>query len=987
MKIHRVTMTGFGPYRDTETVDFEEFSDDGLFVITGKTGAGKSSILDAITFALFGDVPRYGSVTDDSVRSKYLADSAGETRVELEFSQGDKRYRVTRIPSYTKAGNKNPTQQWTEIAEIRTDGTEHVLASRKVSEVAKYISEIVRLNAAQFKQVILLAQGAFQEFLLAKSDQRREVLRQLFNSGRYLDYSQALEDQARTLRAKLAHVATEVKTQTENLANELGEIVPQHFDGTQELAIVAWAEPLIALHAGVLAEFEAAAIEADQVRASAEQELNAAKVVAASQVRKKQAVELHQQLEDQDVEVENDRLVLAVARKAELVWLAIEAALDAEVALSEATHLHKSAEKNYRTYQPTTDISMESLTSQAKELASQISKLTEIAAIEASLPDLLDVRDRATRAEREAESHVTELNDSIQELQNLVPELKNEIAVAHKKAEDLIPASHELTMVTTQLTAAREAKALEERLVAAREVEIKALEAADDASGTLTSLKKRQYGQFAGVLARDLSEGKPCAVCGSTTHPQVAELGDDHVSDDQIERAEAVLEKARNAISQAQAKVTELNTKSEAAIQASGGQSVEDLEDVLNRVQARVDNAQAARDHVMELQKRQEELADQITVASESLSEAKVSLTAAQARAKQVNDDVRDKTILVDTARGDYESVTALLEGLDKEHDATEALLVALGDFVRARETHRHAKSRQDEALAEHEFAGVAEVKAARLPDVEQSIVAKRVQSYDEQRAIVNNILAEEALQDLPSAAIDLTPLEEAYAHALDKKSHLDSELGRVRKVHDSAKQLLAAIKDAFANSGAAQKEYETVDRLAQTVRGMGPNTKRMTLETFALAADLEEIVAAANVLLRRMTSGRYELRYSDEIGKHKAQSGLGLAILDAYNEELRPPESLSGGEKFQASLALALGLAEVVTSRNGGVRLDTLFIDEGFGALDDDTLDEVLDTIDALREGGRTVGLISHVEKVKERIHHHINVSVTAGGWSTLAG
>ncbi len=192
-------------------------------------------------------------------------------------------------------------------------------------------------------------------------------------------------------------------------------------------------------------------------------------------------------------------------------------------------------------------------------------------------------------------------------------------------------------------------------------------------------------------------------------------------------------------------------------------------------------------------------------------------------------------------------------------------------------------------------------------------------------------------------------------------------------------------IKKSLKAGGSTQRDYDLVNRLAETVRGQGPNTKKMPLETFALAADLEEIVAQANVLLSRMTNGRYELRYSDELSKGKAQSGLAIEVNDAYNEERRAPESLSGGEKFQASLALALGLAEVVTSRNGGVRLDTLFIDEGFGALDDETLSEVLDTIDSLREGGRTVGLISHVDQVKERIPHHINVNVTHEGWSTL--
>lgn len=987
MKIHRVTMTGFGPYRETETVDFEEFSDEGLFVITGKTGAGKTSILDAITFALFGDVPRYGNVSDDTVRSKYLRDSAAETRVDLEFSQGNKRYRVSRVPSFTKPGNKNPSQQRAEVTEIKSDGTEVVIAGPKVGQAGKCITEIVRLNSEQFKQVILLAQGAFQEFLLAKSDKRREVLRQLFNSGRYLDYSDKLDQQARELRTKLAHVATEVKTQTENLANELGETVPEHFDGTQESAIVDWVEPLIAQHAVVLAECEAEAMGAEHARAAAEEALNSAKLVAANQKRKARALEAQESLSERAPEVERARLTLKVAQKASSVWLAVEAAFDAELALSDAASLRKSALTNYQSFYPDADVAIETLTLRAKELAAQVLKLTDLAEVEASLVALNDARDVAVKAEADAESHARDLVGNLHELQDDVPVLKAQIAEAMKLADDVVPANQELTAVQTQVTSAREAANFEGALREAREHEIAMLEASDRANATLTSLKKRQFGQFAGVLAQDLVDGEPCLVCGSTTHPRAARFDDDHVSDEEVEIAEAAVEVARSTVLDAKQTVTEAKTKFETASQIAAGYSIDQLESVLVAAQSRVDEAQAAKKQADDLQGRLERLAIQISAASESLTEAKVLLTAAQAKAKQLKDELREKTALVDVASDGFASVAERLVRAEAEHASTEKLHTALVTFDQAQTAHEQAVAKQSKALTEHDFATVAEVKAGRLPKSEQDVLAQTVQSFDEERAVVNSTLAEEALQNLPADTVDLRPLEETYSQAITAKSLADGQLGRVSTVHHNVKNLLASIQGVFADSGSAQQKYETLDRLAQTVRGMGPNTKRMTLETFALAADLEEIVTAANVLLQRMTSGRYELRYSDEIGKHKAQSGLSLEILDAYNEELRPPESLSGGEKFQASLALALGLAEVVTSRNGGVRLDTLFIDEGFGALDEDTLDEVLDTIDALREGGRTVGLISHVEKVKERIHHHINVSVTPGGWSTLAG
>lgn len=253
MKIHKVRLAGFGPYPGTETVDFDAFADDGLFVITGKTGAGKTTILDAVTFALFGDVPRYGNVTDDSVRSKYLVDSVDETRVDVEFSQGELRYRVSRIPSYTKPGNKNPRAQWAEIAEITDDG-ERVIESRQVRKVAERIDEIVGLNAAQFKQVILLAQGEFQRFLVADSQTRRELLRKLFDTGRFLDYSNDLDSQARKLRIELEHTVTTITAHLHSLGDEMNQELPEGMDGSQPTTVLQWAEELSAAQRAEMTE-------------------------------------------------------------------------------------------------------------------------------------------------------------------------------------------------------------------------------------------------------------------------------------------------------------------------------------------------------------------------------------------------------------------------------------------------------------------------------------------------------------------------------------------------------------------------------------------------------------------------------------------------------------------------------------------------------------------------------------------------------------
>ncbi|NLC98369.1 MAG: SMC family ATPase [Actinomycetales bacterium] len=986
MKIHSVTMKGFGPYKETETVNFDAFNDEGLFLITGKTGAGKTSILDAITFALFGNVPRYGNVTDDSVRSKYVVDTDIETRVDLEFSQGPDRYRVSRTPSFTKPGNKNSTAVWAEIVKLLPDGTQEALASRKVSLVNQQIASIVRLNADQFKQVILLAQGAFQEFLLAKSEERRTLLRQLFNSGRFLDYSTDLEEQARVLRTQLAHLGTAVKTQVHTLAAEFGEELPTEFDGTERAEILEWAAPLVAALAERVALAHVAVTEAEAVRAGAENAFSAIQAVAVNQKRLAETQAVAADLDTAKDAIERDRLALDAAAKADAVWVAVEAQITAQLAAEGAAIDHAQALSVFVDAFPGSDSSIGVLAEQAKELAAQFARLEALVHAEKGLTEIANDLELAKSAVLEAEDRHASTALRVQELQDSEPQLKQQIETAAKGAAGENAANQTLGPLESQLAAAQDAERLTRDLQQARAADIQARKASDESSKALTDFKATQYGQFAGVLAQELADGDPCRVCGSTVHPKLAILADGHVTAEQVEEAELEVAAKRDDQAETTDVVTRLETQLKTAEAQSKGEPVAELVANADVARAHLETARQAAESLKELTDQRDALADSLSTASQAQATAKVQLATKQGELKSLDREFTKESTKVGRERGDFASVAERQTRVDSEHRIVETLLETTRALEKAT-THFDAASKvcADE-LARRGFADTVVVKAARLPLAEQERIARKVKSHDEALAVVASTLAEEALQNLPAEPVEIGDLHLAYEDAKRAKSQADQAFGEVNRVQVRTNQLLAEINAAFAESGSAQAEFETVDRLAQTVRGQGPNTKKMTLETFALAADLEEIVAAANVLLVKMTNGRYELRYSDVLTKGKALSGLGLDVIDAYNDERRPPESLSGGEKFQASLALALGLAEVVTNRNGGVRLDTLFIDEGFGALDEDTLSEVLDTIDALREGGRTVGLISHVDKVKERIHNHIHVKVAAGGWSTLA-
>lgn len=985
MKIHRVTIAGFGPYKGREVVDFEAFADDGLFVITGKTGAGKSSILDAVTFALFGDVPRYGNVTDDSVRSKYLTDSSDETRVDLEFSQGERRYRVSRIPSYTKQGNKNASLQWAELAEITVAG-EVVIESRQLTKVSAQIDEIVRLNADQFKQVVLLAQGEFQRFLVANSDTRRELLRKLFNTGRFQRYGEDLDGQSKALRAALEHTGTTITAHIASLAHEVGQEIPTSFDATQGAAVVAWAEPLLITQQGMLAEADARAAATTRTLDDAAAALSTATSIAERQKRRDTALAKKAALAAEQPEIDAATKALKAAQKADLAWSAVTIDREATQSREFAATTHSHAETAFGLLLPKDATEPVALTALANAHTGLAATLAEAATREVGIETLRTQAEQASAVVASARETLAEHGRELDALKKSVPVLTEKIVQATKSADNFAAADKLHGALSTQFEAATRAEATQGTLTAAHAAEIAARESAATAHTAVTTLKKQQYGEYAGRLAEALVDGEACAVCGSPNHPSPAALGDGGVTDEQIIGAEAAEKKSTTKATTAATRVTQLKTLLEAELTASQAVSTAELATQLAEAEQRVTTARAAKLTLTELLAQRESLEAETSAKAEELSVAKDALANATTASTLAESRLAAESTALQSARGSFATVAERLARIRAELAATTELMDARATLDRATTATTEAAARLATALTKHGFADAAQVERAVVAAPEQAALESRIRKHEQQAATVAETLADDALKSLPAKPVDLAGPAETHRLAQGTNTLAVRGQGEASKSCSSIKNLVGAITTALASAGTTQRDYDIVFRLAETVKGQGPNTKKMSLETFALAADLEEIVTQANVLLRTMTNGRYELLYSDELTKGRGKSGLALEVNDAYNDERRPPESLSGGEKFQASLALALGLAEVVTSRNGGVRLDTLFIDEGFGALDEETLAEVLDTIDSLREGGRTVGLISHVDQVKERIANHLNVRVSPGGWSTLA-
>ncbi|WP_022882940.1 AAA family ATPase [Gryllotalpicola ginsengisoli] len=900
MRINRVSMTGFGPFKTTQSVDFDAFADDGIFLIGGKTGAGKSTILDAICFALYGTVPRYEgqAAAQTRLRSDHCAPE-DPTRVELEFTVGEQRYLVRRSPEYERPKTRGDgfTTQKAE-AELFQQGPDGgwVGLEAQLRTVGVRLAQIVQLSQEQFLQVILLAQNRFQEFLLARSEDRQSLLRTLFGTRRFDDYDAALQERRRELEAALTRGQGEV----DSLARQLGALLEQPETlPTDARAAVAWMSSAVDGHRERLTAAEAEAARADGAWQTARAEHDRLAEVHGRQQRRAAALARREELAQAGADLEREVLDALAAAAAHV---GPQGSLDeAAGALAELAGSLSGAVQTERTLPE-------------RERA--------VAAAEAR-------REKTAELIRQAREHAVEWEAQLRALE---PQLDEATAQAADEGAAL-EALRAITPVLEALTAAVAVGAAAEE---AQRRELEGGKARTAASAALDELRERRLDGHAAELAAALVEGEPCPVCGSTQHPAKASWSGEPVTEDDLAAAEAALQQAEAEAKSLSRRAADARAKLAELQGAAAGHTLETATAAKAAAEARLTDARAAAARAAELRARRTKLTAQ------------------------------------------FEGHDAELERLTAESDAASAELASARTSL--------DQARQTVAAARGDF----DAASARAGAVDESLravrrLATRRQEHEAALAGVEATLAEAELQELPDEPVELTEVRRLLAEAsVARDSTRDTRTTLATRL-ETATGYLEAARAAHERSAELAERYEVVRRLAATVHGQPPNTRAMRLESFVLAAELEEIVQAANARLAQMTGGRYLLEHSDERAARGAQSGLGLAILDQHTGLARPTPSLSGGETFLASLALALGLAEVVTGRAGGVRLDTLFIDEGFGSLDSETLEIAMGTLDSLRAGGRTIGLISHVEAMKEQIPAKLQVEVADGGWSVI--
>ncbi|MBK0418982.1 SMC family ATPase [Leucobacter sp. CSA1] len=1028
MRILTLDLEGFGPFRDRQVLRFDRAAAGGILLIAGRTGAGKSSLLDAVSFALYGAVPRYDG-QPGRVRSDH-SEPTRPTRVTLDFEMGGARYRVERRPEWQRPKQRGTgtTLQKQEARLWRWDEAAsdwEGIASRPV-DVAPELQEILGLSHAQFLQVVLLAQGGFQRFLHAQDQERQATLRTLFRTQRFAEVERLLAERRRELDETVGRAEARIS----GLLEQAEAAIAEAPDPASETAGSGQtADSIDARRGAVAAAVAALGSESDGLRRRAAETARAAgaaderarlsRTLAAAQRRLSEARERERSLAEGEAAVERDRAILAGADRAAPVELASTRLNRLSQQQEEIMHGLRAAREHLIEAAERAGESQRVAALVERPLAhgeyAERGQDAEIAVaaeglepavlqpwrdeVAASLAALDEARDReADLASLEAEAErlrglLSERREAGAALRNraeVLPGLRDEARTSVERLARLAAPLDELrrTLERAERTAeaALRAGELTTALATARRLSSERAEDAADAAARVRDLLARRLEGMAGELAEGLRAGEPCPVCGAVEHPEPADR-DDPVSSEQIERAERGAAVANTGLDDARASERQLETDlAEARAQAEGRAPVE-AERALAEARSAVSAAAEAERELAERRRRLAELETELESTAERERGLSETVLAAEHELTIVE---RDRAAVAERLR----AMRGAFETLAERRQAELLLRNALDETLRRGAELTAARAEYDttweecrEATARAGFESFAAAIAASMPEEARSELRRRIEEHEAERQQIAGVLADPELQGLPADPVPLdrheAELTAAQGAAREAERAAVTAEDRVRERRGQLERLDVAVAEAAAGMEALRR----LRRLSDTVQGKEPNTRRMRLEAFVLAARLEAIVDAANRRLRTMVGGRYTLQHDDGLRSRGRQSGLGLRVLDEYTGRARSTDSLSGGETFLASLALALGLADVVTAESGGIALDTLFIDEGFGSLDPDALDQAMATLDTLREGGRTVALISHVTEMKERIPAQLEVIVDHRGISSLRG
>ncbi len=930
MRPLKLVMSAFGPYAGRTELDLEQLGTGGLYLITGDTGAGKTTIFDAITFALYGEASGSSRETD-MFRSKY-ADPDTQTEVELVFAYAGKEYTVKRSPEYRRPKKRGEgfTLAKADAQLIYPDG--RVVSKQK--DVNRAVIDIMGIDRDQFTQIAMIAQGDFLKLLLASTEDRKKIFRRLFHTQPFQQLQDRLREMSLELKREHSGVSASLRQYIGGIlcgeGGVLSDDVQKARRGEAPVSeIVRLLERLISR------DEESAQLRAAEDSKLKEEEERINGRLARAQERakaEKQHAELTASLNAEEPKLEVLRAALEAAEAGgEQIEGLVKQAAAAEAELAE--HIRITEKQQQFTILKNEAAKLEYGIESGREEAEKLEK--ETVQLEKESGELADCGSEIVKLDAE-KSRLLNRKNSFDQLRSDVLELEK-LRAKYEKA--------------TAKYQERTEKATAEK--------------------ALYEAKNRAYlDEQAGILAAGLKEGEACPVCGSLTHPLPAALTDDAPTKQELELFMEKAEKAAEAMSKASVDAGhvkgQLGEKQDAVYRAAaellGGDPDADPaadcsdEDHLQQITARItENTETVESSLKELElqlsmaeqkaKRRQRLEKQLPETKEKhgklLEKIKASeLASAQktSEAKALDESIADMRAQMSyKSREEAERAAALLESRKK----------TLEDALK--------KAREDYDACDRK---IAELKAG----IEET--AKLMQGKED---------------------FDADEAGERRNVIVKKRSALESELRDLHHRTETNREVLRQIEKQSAAIADVEKRWMMVGPLADTANGNLSGREKIMLETYVQMAYFDRIIERANTRFMVMSGGQYELKRRREADNNRSQSGLSLDVVDHYNGTERSVKTLSGGESFKASLSLALGLSDEIQASAGGIQLDTMFVDEGFGSLDEESLQQAMRALNGLAEGNRLVGIISHVPELREKIDRQIIVRKDRSGGSRV--
>lgn len=931
MRPIELKMSAFGPFAGLTTLRLDALGTDGLYLITGDTGAGKTTIFDAIIYALYGEAS--GNIrTTDMLRSKYAnADTA--TFVELTFVFKDKTYIVRRNPEYLRPSKRGEGRFTKESAKAQLTMPDKEVITGLVS-VNNKIIEIIGLNKNQFSQIAMLPQGEFMRLLLADTKQRIEIFREIFDTEPYL----LLQDRIKKDANELYRLVSDYK---KSMAQYVADVYcDENSEYNQALINIKndsqmSIKEILDIIDKIIAQDKSCADEYDKAIISI----------------------------DKEIDQLNSKLTIAIQTE--------RIKDDYKSALTQLNNLTEEYENVYSIYKAECEKD-----SERNELSLNIEKSSEklesYELLEKYKKDYEKKLDKINNITQDIHEDTNSLNECIKQIDNCKKEadiLKNteiEIEKLNSKISDIIKKKEGVEYLKDVFE--RKIKAVSQA-DEAKDRYMSAFAAYEEANNRYLKMEKAFFNEQAGIMAAALEEGQPCPVCGSVTHPVPAVAGDDAPTEMQLKKYKIYVEDKSKECSELSSQSGLLSGQAESinnmffsSIVNFNTQWKEALDNSSDDETIRVDIIQLLAD----LGKILDEAMLEKKNADENISKYNNLIKMLSDYDKKV-EQFKDK---INKSKNELAILSTQNENMQKQISQLEKEL-GNKDIMQAKKLINDMKLKKVQLDKAYE--------AAKKQYDEYTINIKTLKNRisDLQKQISHTDKQKTPDIDIPMYEKQLEDMKKERLKLREKKNIVDIRIANNEKIYKS-------IERVSEKSEKSEKHYSWLRTLSDTVNGSLSGKSRIKLETYVQMSFFDRIIMRANTRFMRLTDGQYELKRSDSKDNYKNQTGLELDIIDHYNGTIRSVKSLSGGEAFEASLSMALGMSDEIQSRSGGIQIDTMFIDEGFGSLDDESLSQAVKVLNSLSSSDRLIGIISHVSVLKDRIDKQIVVSKSKTGGSS---